>query len=451
MNTITDIVQKLMAPAKHLHGVPIHGYLTELTWLLFLKTAPAFEGAAHVPTHLTWEILTHKSGIEQYEYYQKVIKELGQNRNPSIAGIYADARTSLKDSEQLTQVITALAAIDTVSIDELGEVYEMLLEKCAYTEENNLYIAPRSLVDFMTILTQPQSGEMIQDPLAGTASLVVAADQYIKITSDEIFEISLNKQKPKKQQFIAIEPNLVRQRLGLMNCLLHQMDYSSMPIQWGDSLLSDRQTWPLADVILSVLVFASEPADELYKHDVSVALLQHIYKTLKPGGRAAVVLPDKMLKATGPAQQVRTTLLDTCVLHTVLRLPKGIFYPHKVLAHVLFFKKAETKNEKTETVWFYDSRTNLPTFGQYLHLTREHLKPFEIVYGDDPLGQTTRVADGENGRWHCISRDSLSKQGDRLDLCWLQETDENIVTEDIWEMLYKTVEELELLTDILRE
>jgi len=457
INTIADVAQKLIAPAKQLAntGIPIHAYVTDLTWLLFLKVANLLGEINQIPAHLSWGVLIKKQGKEQYEYYQKILKELGQHREPYIAGLYAHASTALKNSEQLTSIITTLAAVDVLPIDDLGEVYDTFLEKCTYENDNRLYIAPRSLVDLIVILIQPQLGELIQDPLAGTASFVVAADEYIQVMSDELLDIS-STQKNSSPNIIAVEPDLVRQRLALMNCLLHHIDHSQhLPVRWGDSLLSNLQAWPQADVIFSMLVFAStSSSDELENHDASLALLQHIYQTLKPGGRAAVVLPDKVLKAVGPAQQVRSTLLDTCVVQTILRLPYGIFYPHNVLAHLLFFKKGQTAAEKTETVWFYDLRTDKPIFGPYLHLTREHLRPFEMVYGDDPNGQSKRHDEGEGGRWRCFSRDTLAKQNDRLDLCWLQDSNQgingNLVAGDIWEVLNKTVGDLEDLTDILR-
>ncbi len=442
MNTIGNIAQTLWAPATHLHteGLSYHAYLTELTWLLLLKIAPTIGNS--VPVHLSWKTLLHKPDTKKYKYYQYVLNKMGEVSDPHIAGIYAHARSSFKNSEQLTQVISRLAAIDNVPTENLGEIYETLLDMCAYQNSNRLHIAPRSLVDLMVILIQPQPNELIQDPLAGTASFVVAADEYIKVLNDELPKTKITKMT-NRQHFIAIEPDLTRQRLALMNCLLHEIDHPQhVPVRWGDSLLSNLAVWPPADVILSMLVFASDPTDELSKYDTTLALLQHITQILKPGGRAAVVLPDKILKAGGPAQEVRRELLDTCVLHTVLRLPQGIFYPHTVSAHILFFRKGKTASEKTETVWFYDLRTHGPIFGQYLHLTREHLMSFEKTYGDDPLGQNPRT-EGEN--WRCFSRESLAEQGDRLDNL----EDEDMLTEEIWEVLEETRADLETLKDIL--
>jgi len=469
MNTIINFAQKLIRPAKDLQkeGLPIHAYLTELTWLLFFKMAPILGKLHLMPSDYRWELLIQKSGIEQYNYYQEVIKILSQASDPYIAGLYAHADTFFKTPEQLAQVITTLSTIN-IPIEDLGEVYEILLERCAYLNGGRLHQVPRSLVDLMVILTQPQPGELIQDPLAGTASFVVATNEYMQVINDEFSESS--SQGPPKNQtqsqnkfctietnFLAVEPDLIRHRLALMNCLLHRINHSQhLPVRWGDSLLSNLEKWPQADVILSILVFASDLSEELGKHDASLALLQHIYQTLKPGGRAAVILPDKLLNAVGPAQQVRGTLLDTCVLHTVLRLPHGIFYPYKVPAHLLFFWRGHTADEKTENVWFYDLRAKCPIFGQYLRLKREHLMSFEKIYGDDPYGKSKRreEEDKEN-RWHHFSRTHLAQRSDRLDLCWLTEaniiTDNQNTTGDIWEVLEKTVDDLEDLTKLLCE
>ncbi len=454
MNTIAEIVQKLGSLAKRLYqeGIPYHAYLTELTWLWLLKIMPMIKpGNTFSSAYCSWETLTQKQGWQQLEYYQEIISKLRQVSDPQIAGIYAHARTVFKHPEQLTEVISALTSLDEFMPEDWGEIYEILLEEGSHQEGGYLQV-PRSLIDLMVILTQPQLGELIQDPLAGTASFIVAADQYIQVTSEEENDennLSLNK------DFIALEPDLTRQRLALMNCLLHQINSSQpVPVQWGDSLLSNQEEECLADVIFSMLIFNRDLHDEPGKQDTALALLQRIYQSLKPGGRAAVILSDNVLRSAGPAQQVRTTLLNTCVLHTVLRLPQGIFYPHPILAHVLFFRRGQSDQEKTEQVWFYDARTGFTVFGQYLRLNREHLRSFEIAYGDDPLGKSVRYEPGEDNRWRCFSRDAIAQQEDRLDLSWLREDQSNlgnkVSSQDIWEVLDETVEELEFLATLLR-
>jgi type I restriction enzyme M protein len=465
MNT-TEIAQQLLAPAKHLQqaGLSYHTYLTDLTWLLFLKVAPAIGQSTFLPPKFDWDNFIQQSSYQQYESYQTVITALSQVDEPHIAGIFTQARTSFETPAQLTQVIAALVAIDEIPITELGEMYETVLELGESADDNRLHLAPRSLVDIMVILTQPQWDELIQDPLAGTGSLLVAAYEYIKVIHEEEMQVHrqpslLRAKSLQPPKMIAVEPDLVRQRLALMNCLLHGLILPlQVPVWWGDSLLSDRKNWPLADVILSLLVFASEPSEELSKHDASLALLQQICQTLKPGGRAAVVLSDRVLKAPGPAQPVRTYLLDTCVLHTVVRLPYGIFYPNKVSACLLFFRRSQSEDEKTSQVWFYDLRNHCPIFGPYLTLTRDYLKPLQEFYGDDPLAPRHQAINYEPKRWQVATREDLKNQMDRLDTLvilpeeeeWEAEVDWEEEVENIWTLLDDTRYELEDLVEILR-
>jgi type I restriction enzyme M protein len=197
-----------------------------------------------------------------------------------------------------------------------------------------------------------------------------------------------------------------------------------------------------------MLAFTGEP--ELEKHETSLALLQHICQTLKPGGRAAVIIADHVLKATGPAQLVRTYLLNTCILHTVLRLPYGIFYPNKVTAHVLFFRRSQSLEEKTQQIWFYDLRHQFPIFGQYFQLRRQHLRAFEKLYGEDALGMSPRQT--TDSRWHCFNREVIASQGDKLDLGSYLPPNEGQEEQfaNVWELLAETVEGLEELAKMLR-
>jgi len=461
MNTI-EIAQQLFAPAKDLQqvGLSYHAYLTDLTWLFFLKIAPAL-GQSTALSPGWWDDFIQQSGYQQYEAYQAAIATLSQANEPHIAGIFAQARTCFETPAQLAQVITTLVAIDELPTAELGEVYEAVLE--LGEDDNRLHFAPRCLVDMMVILTQPQWDELIQDPLAGTGSLLVAAYEYVKVIHEEEMQISrhpslVRAKSLQPPNMIAVEPDLVQQRLALMNCLLHGLVLPrQVPVCWKDSLLSERQTWPPADVILSLLIFASEPSSASSKHDASLALLQQICQTLKPGGRAAVVLSDQVLKALGPAQQVRTHLLETCVLHTVVRLPCGIFYPNKVSACLLFFRRGQSEAEKTSQVWFYDLRNDNPIFGPYLTLTREYLKPLQAFYGDDPLTPHRQTLNDNAQRWQVASREELKNQQDRLDRRitlpqeqWETEIDWEEEIENNWTLLDDIRYELEDLVEILR-
>jgi len=351
----------------------------------------------------------------------------------------------------LTLLITTLEKnLTEVSLEHLGEIYEDLLERCAREESSSPHIMPpRALIDVMTLLTQPEYGELIYDPLAGTASFLTAAVQLARATSEELSLYPNEYQN--KIACLGIEPDLSQQRLALVNCLLHRLAIMPLPVRWGNSLLT---TAPPADVLLSMLVLPEERHHESFRHDLALTLLQHCYRTLKSFGRAAVIVPDRILQTTGPAQQIRRELLDTCAVHTVLRLPTGIFYPHHLPAHVLFFKRGSAHSTgNTQQTWFYDLRSHFPHFGRYLYLTREHLRPFEIAYGEDPFGESPRIDQGNNSRWRCLSREDLAKQEDRLDYCWLQTQKPPLSTpaDDIWQVLENTVEELKAIKMILEK
>ena len=154
--------------------------------------------------------------------------------------------------------------------------------------------------------------------------------------------------------------------------------------------------------------------------------LQHIVRALQPGGRAAVVLPDNVLFEGNVGKQIRQDLMDKCNLHTILRLPTGIFYAQGVKTNVLFFSRGQgvrgnTDQGQTKQVWVYDLRANMPAFGKRTPLTRSHFADFEAAYGSDPHGLAPRTASGPDGRWQCFSREEISARGDSLDLSWLKD------------------------------
>ncbi len=151
--------------------------------------------------------------------------------------------------------------------------------------------------------------------------------------------------------------------------------------------------------------------------DKQFCFLQHIYRALQPEGRAAVVLPDNVLFEGNVGKQIRQDLMDKCNLHTILRLPTGIFYAQGVKTNVLFF----TRGQRTEQVWVYDLRANMPAFGKRTPLTREHFAEFEAAYGSDPHGLSPRTPTGPEGHWQCFSREEIAARGDSLDLAWLKD------------------------------
>ena len=187
--------------------------------------------------------------------------------------------------------------------------------------------------------------------------------------------------------------------------------------------------WAKANVILTNPPFGTKKGGGLPSRDdftfptsnKQLAFLQHIYRSLKPGGRAAVVLPDNVLFEDGQGRSIRADLMDKCNLHTILRLPTGIFYAQGVKTNVLFFYRGATETGNTQQVWIYDLRTNMPAFGKQTPFTREHFREFEQCYGDNPQGGGQRVDQGEMGRWRCFGREEVAKRGENLDISWLRD------------------------------
>jgi type I restriction enzyme M protein len=216
-----------------------------------------------------------------------------------------------------------------------------------------------------------------------------------------------------------------------MNLMLHGLD--SRPgecgIWYGDTLSGDAEALPPASLILTNPPFGTKkggglPSRKDFTFPTSnkqFCFLQHIYRALKPGGRAAVVLPDNVLFEGNVGKQIRADLMDKCNLHTIVRLPTGIFYAQGVKTNVLFFTRGTSDKGNTEQVWVYDLRANMPAFGKRTPLTREHFAAFEAAYGPDPLGLAPRTATGPEGRWQCFSREEIAVRGDSLDLAWLKD------------------------------
>ena len=451
--TQSDIVQKLWNLCDILRddGINYSDYVTELVLLLFIKmeyeqTQSDSRFAHRLPEGARWPDLTGKSGLVLLNHYRKMLLDLGQSHDPLIAAIYADAQTRLKEPRHLEQLVRNLDGLDWFSAkqDGLGDLYEGLLEKNAGETKSGAgqYFTPRPLIDSIIRCIQPRPGETVQDPAAGTAGFLIAADAYIKQHTDELFELPLQQQLFQRHQaFIGIELVPGTRRLALMNCLLHGMEGDTEGVvRLGNALGQAGASLPKVDVILSNPPFGTARGgggptrdDLTYKtSNKQLAFLQHIYRGLKPGGRAAVVLPDNVLFEAGVGTDVRRDLMDKCNLHTLLRLPTGIFYAQGVKTNVLFFQRGTTDDPWqdegcTKRVWIYDLRTNMPSFGKRTPFGAQHLKPFEDAYGSDPNGNSPRAENvdgaGETSRFRCFTRQQIRERGDSLDISWLKDAD----------------------------
>ncbi|OUC13583.1 MAG: SAM-dependent methyltransferase [Alkalinema sp. CACIAM 70d] len=473
MTATTDIVQKLWNLCHVLRddGITYLQYVTELTYLLFLKMMQETGEEAQLPEGYRWGDLVAREGIEQLEFYRSALLHLGSKEaSPRVQAIFANAQTALKQPRILKKLVQSLDELDWYSAKEegLGDLYEGLLEKNASEKKSGAgqYFTPRPLIDCMVALMQPQPGELVQDPAAGTGGFLIAADRYIKDRTGELFELGNTEQAFQRQKaFYGIELVQDAHRLLLMNLMLHGIEEG---VILGDTLAIDGQGLRRANLILTNPPFGTKKGGGLPSRDdftyptsnKQLAFLQHIYRGLVPGGRAAVVLPDNVLFEDGQGKSIRADLLDKCNLHTILRLPTGIFYAQGVKTNVLFFQRGLTEKGNTEQVWIYDMRTNMPTFGKRTPLTRGHFAEFEACYGADANGRSPRVDLGEAGRFRCFSREEIGKRGENLDISWLRDEslqsgedlpEPETIALEILERLRVATQEMEALMGLLEE
>lgn len=470
--TIThDIVQKLWNLCNVLRddGVTYHQYVTELTYLLFLKMAAETGAEEQLPEGYRWSDLEDRDALEQMEFYKHLLIHLGTHGSSRVQAIFANAQTVITKPKTLDQLVTSIDALDWYSAQQegLGDLYEGLLEKNAGEKKSGAgqYFTPRPLIDCMVRLMQPQPGEIVQDPAAGTGGFLIAADKYIKDRTDDLFKLEADKAKfQRTQAFQGMELVQDAHRLCLMNLMLHSIEGG---VLLGDTLSPEGQRLPKANLVLTNPPFGSKkgggtPTRDDFTFPTSnkqIAFLQHIYRGLEAGGRAAVVLPDNVLFEDNVGQRVRADLMDKCNLHTILRLPTGIFYSQGVKTNVLFFTRGKTDKGNTKAVWVYDLRTNMPQFGKRTPLTAETFAPFERAFGDDPYAKDRpkNLTDPQD-RWRRYTRDDLAARADNLDITWLKDestgTAENlpepeIIAAEIMENLQTALEEMEALTDLL--
>jgi type I restriction enzyme M protein len=451
--TNTDIVQKLWSLCDVLRddGINYSDYVTELVLLLFIKMEHeqvqnhvSFEHK--LPDGCRWPDLTSKTGLIRLNHYRQMLQNLGKSSDPIIAAIYADAQTRIKESHHFDQLIKSLDAINWFDArkDGLGDLYEGLLEKNANETKSGAgqYFTKRALIDSIIRVIQPKAGEVIQDPAAGTAGFLIAADAYIKQNTNNHANLDDKARHFQRNlAFVGVELVPGTRRLALMNCLLHGMEGGSEGVvRLGNALGPTGMNLPKADLILSNPPFGTAKGgggptrnDLTYKtSNKQLAFLQHIYSNLKSGGRAAVVLPDNVLFEAGVGSDVRHELMEKCNLHTILRLPTGIFYAQGVKTNVLFFQKGTTDNPRqehgcTQRVWVYDLRTNMPSFGKRTPFDATHLNPFEDAYGKDPNGDSPRAENvegiGETSRFRMFTREHIRARGNSLDMSWLKDAD----------------------------
>lgn len=409
-------------------GVTYHQYINELTYLLFLKMAEEASAESGLPIGYRWRDLQKQCGEARFRFYHELLLELGNAKSDIIKCIYAHPTSLIRHPENLDALVDSIESLDWHSVHQeaLGDIYEGLLEKTSKEASRGAgqYFTPRPLVEAIVSVIRPQFYETIQDPAAGTGGFLVVADRFRRK--------AIGKQSRRNPgQAYGVELNPDTYRLLCMNTHLHGIDGKYF---LEDTLAVFGSELPNADVILTNPPFGvGRGGRQARRSDLSfstsnkqLAFLQHIYMNLANDGRAAVVVPDNVLFEEGLGAEVRADLMKRCNLHTILRLPKGLFYATGINTNVLFF----TKGIPTKSIWIYDARSNVASFTRSSNpLTLTFFEEFIKCYGNNPAGKSRRTTQSSplktgfsgGGRWRKFDIAEIRDNNYRLDsLTWLR-------------------------------
>ena len=416
-------------------GIGFTDYITQLTYLLFLKmddeNVQTFGEESAIPEGYRWGDLIDLDGLDLVKQYEDTLEELSGQDN-LIGTIYTKAQNKIDKPVYLKKVITLINEESWLVMDGdvKGAIYESILEKNGQDKKSGAgqYFTPRSLIQAMVDVACPQIGETVCDPACGTGGFLLAAYDYMKPQSSD----------KAKQDFLrnnalhGYDNTALVVTLASMNLYLHGIGTDRSPIICQDSLEKAPST--LVDVILANPPFGTRPAGsvEIDRQDFYVEtknnqlnFLQHMMVMLKNGGRAAVVLPDNVLFEGGAGETIRKELLKNFNLHTILRLPTGIFYAQGVKANVLFF----TKGTPTKDIWFFDYRTGVKHTLATNPMLRHHLDEFVECYKADNINARTETYNAEtnpNGRWRKYDVDELMRRDKTsLDISWIKLNDDD--------------------------
>lgn len=430
-------------------GVGFTDYITQLTYILFLKMDQEKEElglGSSIPAGYKWNDLAELNGTDLVDKYEEILKEL-QKDDGLIGTIFTKATNKISTPVHLKKVISMVSEENWYMMqgDFKGAIYESILEKNGQDKKSGAgqYFTPRSLIKAMVDVTDPKIGETVADPACGTGGFLLAAFEHMKPQSKEI-----EKQRFLKNNalFGADNTSLVV-TLASMNLYLHDIGTNASPIVCQDSLTENYDD-KMYDVILANPPFGTRPqgsgdvstirSDFVKTSDNQVNFLQHIMSIVKTGGRVAVVLPDNVLTDGNATAKVREKLLKEFNLHTILRLPTGIFYANGVKTNVLFFEKGAP----TKDIWVYDYRTGIKHTLATKPMKREDLEDFVQCYcsGHPEDRKETYSEENPNGRWRKFSEEDVySRDQLKLDFKWmdLTEKDDRSITELLDEMQEK--------------
>lgn len=487
MNTV-PIVSKVWSFCTTLRddGVGYGDYLEQLTYLIFLKMAdeyskPPYKRDVGIPREYDWQSLKSKRGAELEGHYIALLRELGQ-KTGMLGQIFTKAQNKIQDPAKLYRLIDMVDSTQwaTMGADIKGDIYEGLLERNAEDTKSGAgqYFTPRALIRAMVDCVRPEPGKTIADPACGTGGFVLAA--YDFITNPDNYQLD-KRQKDflKHRTFYGNEIVANTRRLCLMNMFLHNIGEID-----GDALISPNDALVAAspdtyDYVLanppfgkkSSMSFTNEEGEQetddlTYNRqdfwattsNKQLNFVQHIRTMLKTTGKAAVVVPDNVLFEGGAGETIRKKLLQNTDLHTILRLPTGIFYAHGVKANVLFFDNREASPDPwTKEVWYYDYRTNIHHTLKKKTMRYEDLADFIACYSPENRHDRKETWDAEknpDGRWRRYTYEELvARDKTSLDVFWLKDkslTDlDNLPDPD--ELAEEIIENLEAGLNSFRE
>ncbi len=432
-------------------GVSYSDYLEQLTYLIFLKMAdeyskPPYNRDVGIPAEYDWPTLKAKKGAELDRFYIELLRELGKKKG-MLGQIFTKAQNKIQDPAMLFRVIDMIDTESWVMMgaDIKGDIYEGLLEKNAEDTKSGAgqYFTPRALIKAIVACVRPEPGKSIADPACGTGGFFLASYDFL------VSEHKLDKAQKtflKHQTFHGNEIVANTRRLCLMNMFLHNIGEINgvSTVLSTDSLIADSGN--RYDYVLANPPFgkkssrtATNEEGELEKEDFTynrqdfwattsnkqLNFVQHIRTMLKTTGQAAAVVPDNVLFEGGAGETVRKKLLQNTDLHTILRLPTGIFYKPGVKANVLFFdNKPASPNPWTKEVWYYDYRTNIHHTLKKKPMRFDDLKNFIGCYNPQNRHDRAETWSGEQpeGRWRKFTYDEIvARDKTSLDIFWLKD------------------------------
>ncbi|WP_430012946.1 N-6 DNA methylase [Microcystis ichthyoblabe FBCC-A1114] len=490
MNT-ASIVSKVWSFCNTLRddGVSYGDYLEQLTYLLFLKMAdeyakPPYNPKIGIPFEYDWQSLRSKRGADLEAHYLGILRELGQKKG-LLGQIFTKAQNKIQDPAKLLKIITMIDEENWVMMetDVKGDIYEGLLEKNAEDTKSGAgqYFTPRPLIWAMVECLRPQPMATIADPACGTGGFFLAAYNFLVKNHPLDRE---QKEFLKKSTFHGNEIVANTRRLALMNMFLHNIgdiNDEQCFIASTDALIAPS---PLSvDYVLanppfgkkSSLTFTNEDGEQdqedlTYNRqdfwattsNKQLNFVQHIRSMLKSTGQAAVVVPDNVLFEGGAGETVRKQLLSTTDLHTILRLPTGVFYKQGVKANVIFFdNKPAAKDPWTKAIWFYDFRTNIHFTLKKNPLKPDDLQDFITCYHPQNRHQRSETYSEQNpeGRWRKFTyNEIIARDKTSLDIFWLKDKsltdldnlpDPDVLALEIMENLEAGLESFRTIVDSL--